>query len=43
VLAVKGLYEYQELNFVGDYGENDFVEDYTTKVRGESPRRCRRS
>ena len=29
------LYEYQEFNFVGPYGENGFAEDYTSKVRGE--------
>jgi hypothetical protein len=35
VVAAKGLYEYQELNFTGDYGDNGFLEDYTTQVRGE--------
>jgi hypothetical protein len=35
VVAVKGLYEYQELNFAGDYGDSGFLEDYTTQVRGE--------
>ena len=35
VVAAKGLYEYQELNFAGDYGDNGFLEDYTTQVRGE--------
>ena len=35
VLAVKSLYEYQEINFAGDYGDNGFIEDYTTQVRGE--------
>jgi hypothetical protein len=29
------LYEYQEFNFVGPYGDNGFVEDYTSVVRGE--------
>jgi hypothetical protein len=29
------LYEYQEFNFVGPYGEDGFVEDYTSVVRGE--------
>jgi hypothetical protein len=29
------LYEYQEFNFVGPYGEHGFVEDYTSVVRGE--------
>ena len=29
------LYEYQEFNYVGPYGEDGFVEDYTSMVRGE--------
>jgi len=29
------LYEYQEFNFVGPYGDNGFAEDYTSLVRGE--------
>jgi hypothetical protein len=29
------LYEYQEFNFVGPYGDNAFLEDYTSMVRGE--------
>jgi hypothetical protein len=35
VVTAKGLYEYQELNFAGDYGDNGFLEDYTTQIRGE--------
>lgn len=35
VLAVKSLYEYQDINFTGDYGDNYFIEDYTTQVNGE--------
>jgi hypothetical protein len=35
LVAAKSLYEYQELNFVGDYGDDRFMEDYTTKVQGE--------
>jgi hypothetical protein len=35
VRAVKSLYEYQEINFTGDYGDRYFVEDYTSQVRGE--------
>jgi hypothetical protein len=31
----RALYEYQELNYVGPYGEHGFVEDYTSRVRGE--------
>jgi len=29
------LYDYQEFNFVGPYGDHGFVEDYTSMVRGE--------
>ena len=29
------LYDYQEFNYVGRYGDHDFVEDYTSMVRGE--------
>jgi hypothetical protein len=29
------LYEYQEFNYVGPYGDHGFVEDYTSLVRGE--------
>jgi hypothetical protein len=29
------LYDYQEFNYVGPYGEHDIVEDYTSVVRGE--------
>jgi hypothetical protein len=39
ILAILGyartLYEYQEFNFVGPYGDGEFVEDYTSVVRGE--------
>jgi hypothetical protein len=28
-------YKYQEFNYAGDYGDNGFLEDYTTQVRGE--------
>ncbi|RLP83221.1 hypothetical protein D9V34_08310 [Mycetocola lacteus] len=28
------LYDYQEFNFVGPYGDNGFVEDYTAIFRG---------
>jgi hypothetical protein len=35
VLAVKALYAYQEINYAGPYGDNGFLEDYTTQVRGE--------
>jgi hypothetical protein len=29
------LYDYQEFNFAGPYGERGFAEDYTSVVRGE--------
>ena len=29
------LYDYQEFNFAGPYGDNGFIEDYTTQVHGE--------
>jgi hypothetical protein len=29
------LYDYQEFNYVGPYGDHGFVEDYTSMVRGE--------
>lgn len=29
------LYEYQELNFAGPYGDNGFLEDYTSRVNGQ--------
>lgn len=29
------LYDCQEFNFVGSYGDHGFVEDYTSVVRGE--------
>ena len=35
ILAVKSLYEYQDINFAGDYGPSGFIEDYTTRVHGE--------
>jgi hypothetical protein len=35
VLAVKSLYEYQDINFFGDYGDRYFIEDYTTQINGE--------
>lgn len=29
------LYEYQEFVFVGDYGDNGFVEDYSSRIQGQ--------
>jgi hypothetical protein len=37
--AIRTLYEYQEFNFVGPYGDNGILEAYTAQVRGE-PIRC---
>ena len=33
--AIRALYEYQQFNFAGPYGETGFLEDYTAQVRGE--------
>jgi hypothetical protein len=33
--AIRTLYEHQEFNFAGAYGDNAWLEDYTAKVRGE--------
>jgi hypothetical protein len=35
VTYIRTLYEDQEFNFAGPYGENGFLEDYTARVRGE--------
>jgi hypothetical protein len=35
VVYIRTLYEHQEFNFAGPYGENGFLEDYNAKVRGE--------
>jgi hypothetical protein len=35
VVAARELYEQQEFNFVGDYGDTGFLEDYTCQIRGE--------
>jgi hypothetical protein len=37
--AIRTLYEYQEFNFVGPYGDNGILEAYTAQVRSE-PIRC---
>jgi hypothetical protein len=34
-VAAKALYEYQDFNYAGPYGDNGFLEDYTTQVHGE--------
>jgi len=35
VVAIRDLYERQEFNFAGPYGDNGFLEDYIAQVRGE--------
>ena len=34
-IYIRTLYESQEFNFAGAYGESGFLEDYTARVRGE--------
>jgi hypothetical protein len=33
--ALRSLYEHQQFNFAGAYGDNGWLEDYTAHVRGE--------
>jgi hypothetical protein len=33
--TIRELYEQQEFNFAGLWGDNSFLEDYTARVRGE--------
>jgi len=35
VTRIRTVYDDQEFNFAGPYGENGFLEDYTARVRGE--------
>ena len=35
VTSIRALYESQEFNFAGPYGDHGFLEDYTAQVRGE--------
>jgi hypothetical protein len=35
IVTARKIYEDQEFSFAGDYGANGFLEDYTTRVRGE--------
>ena len=35
VVAIRTLYDYQEFNFAGSYGDNGWLEDYTAQARGE--------
>ena len=34
VTCIRALYDAQEFNFAGPYGEDGFLEDYTAQVRG---------
>jgi hypothetical protein len=34
VTSIRALYDSQEFNFAGPYGENGFLEDYTAQVHG---------
>ncbi|MFD1275440.1 hypothetical protein ACFQ51_39250 [Streptomyces kaempferi] len=36
VTAARGLYEFQDFTYTGDYGNNGFIEEYTTRVKGET-------
>jgi hypothetical protein len=38
VLDARKVYENQEFQFTGDYGENGFLEEYTCKIKGEPTR-----
>ena len=33
--AIRALYEHQQFNFAGPYGDDGFLEDYTAQVSGE--------
>jgi hypothetical protein len=35
VTYARTVYEYQDFNHFGDYGEDGFIEDYTTRIHGE--------
>ena len=35
VTYIRTLYDDQEFNFAGPYGENGFLKDYTARVRGQ--------
>ena len=35
LVTIRSLYDEQEFNFVGPYGDNGLLEDYTAQVRGE--------
>jgi hypothetical protein len=35
VVEARKLYEFQDFNFTGRYGDNGFLEDYTSQVAGK--------
>ena len=35
LVSIRTLYDYQEFNSAGPYGQNGWIEDYTAGVRGE--------
>jgi hypothetical protein len=35
LVAIRTLYDYQNFNFAGPYGDKGWIEDYTAGVRGE--------
>jgi len=35
VVKARELYEFQDFNYAGDYGEDGFLEDYAASVQGE--------
>jgi hypothetical protein len=35
ILGVKDFYPYQDLSFYGDYGDDGFIEEYTTEINGQ--------
>jgi hypothetical protein len=35
IVAIRTLYERQDFNFAGPWGDNSFIEDYRAQVKGE--------
>ena len=35
LVSIRALYDYQEFNSVGSYGENGWIEDYTAGIHGK--------
>jgi hypothetical protein len=35
VVGARELYEFQDFSFAGEYGDNGFLEDYATAVKGQ--------